>query len=114
MGRLKKGRTMVNRDAQENEYIPSRELSYEQFVEQDWQFFTLDISAEDIMVRAAMVEKLQSILHSPSAEKMALVEELFYLKKTEGEAAKLFAVSQNTIHYRKNKVLEKLRKLIEK
>lgn len=114
MGKLKKGRTTVNQDTQEIRYIPSRELSYEQLVEQDWQFAASDISVEDKVVKAAMIEKLQSILHNLTAEEMALVEELFYLEKTEREAAKRFAVSQNTIHYRKNKVLEKLRKLIEK
>ena len=34
-------------------------------------------------------------------------KELCYLERTECEAAKLFQVSQNTVHYRKNKVLEK-------
>lgn len=114
MGKLKKGHTKVNPETQEIQYIPSRELSYEQLVEQDWQFAASDISVEDKVVKAAMIEKLQSILHNLTAEEMALVEELFYLEKTEREAAERFAVSQNTIHYRKNKVLEKLRKLIEK
>ena len=36
MGKLKKGRTKVNPETQEIQYIPSRELSYEQLVEQDW------------------------------------------------------------------------------
>ena len=38
MGRLKKGHTKVNPETKEIRYIPSRELSYEQLVEQDWQF----------------------------------------------------------------------------
>ena len=37
MGRLKKGHTKVNPETKEIRYIPSRELSYEQLVEQDWQ-----------------------------------------------------------------------------
>ena len=45
---------------------------------------------------------------------MTLLNELFYLEKTEREVAGLYAVSQNTIHYRKNRLLDKLRKLMEK
>ncbi len=104
MGKLKKGHTKVNpetQEIQEIQYIPSRELSYEQLVEQDWQFAVSDDSVEDRAVRADMLEKLQDVLQSLSAEELALLNELFYLEKTEREVAGLYAVSQNTIHYRK-------------
>lgn len=61
MGKLKKGRTKVNPETQETQeiqYIPSRELSYEQLAEQDWQFTASGDSVEDRVVRAAMMEKL--------------------------------------------------------
>ena len=114
MGKLKKGHTKVNPETQEIQYIPSRELSYEQLAEQDWQFTASGDSVEDRVVRAAMMEKLQAVLHSLSAEELALLNELFYLEKTEREVAGLYAVSQNTIHYRKNRLLDKLRKMMEK
>lgn len=114
MGRLKKGHTKANPDTQEIQYVPSREVSYEQLVEQDWQFAAPDDSVEDTVVRAALLEKLETVLHSLSAEELALLEELFYQDKTEREVAGLYAVSQNTIHYRKNRLLDKLRKMMEK
>lgn len=114
MDRLKKGHTTINPDTQEICYTPSREMSYEQLMEQDWQFTSPEASVEEQAVSAALVEKLAAILHNLSTEEMALIEELFYLEKTEREAAEFFAVSQNTIHYRKNKVLSKLKKLMEK
>ena len=114
MGRLKKGHTKVNPDTQEVHYIPSRELSYEQLVEQDWQFAAPDDSVEDEVVRAAMLEKLEAVLHSLSAEELAFLEELFYLEKTERDVAGVYDVSQNTVHYRKNRLLDKLRKMMEK
>ena len=117
MGKLKKGRTKVNpetQEIQEIQYIPSRELSYEQLVEQDWQFAAAGDSVEDRAVRADMLEKLQDVLQSLSAEELALLNELFYLEKTEREVAGLYAVSQNTIHYRKNRILDKLKKMMEK
>ena len=69
---------------------------------------------EDDAVKAVLLDRLQNVLHSLSDDEMALVEELFYLERTEREVARRFRVSQNTIHYRKNKVLDKLRKLMEK
>lgn len=113
MGKLKKGRTIINPVTQEEEYIPSREQSYEHLIEQDFQFPDSGASVEDIIVRAELRAKLQAVLQELSNEEMELVEELFYRGKTEREAARRFAVSQNTIHYRKNKVLHKLRKLLE-
>ena len=114
MGKLKKGHTKVNPETQEIQYIPSRELSYAQLAEQDWQFTASGDSVEDRVVRAAMMEKLQAVLQSLSAEELALLNELFYLEKTEREVAGMYAVSQNTIHYRKNRLLDKLRKMMEK
>lgn len=114
MGRLKKGRTKVNQDTKEIHYIPGRELSYEQLVEQDWQFAAPDDSIEDKVIREDLLEKLRTVLHSLSEEELALLEELFYLEKTEREVAGMYDVSQNTIHYRKNRLLDKLRKMMEK
>lgn len=114
MERLKKGHTIIDPDTKERRVVPGREKSYEQLIEQDWQFMASETSVEDDAVKAVLLEKLQNVLHSLSDNEMALVEELFYLEKTEREAAKRFKVSQNTIHYRKNKVLDKLRKLMEK
>ena len=51
MGRLKKGHTKVNPETKEIRYIPSRELSYEQLVEQDWQFAATGDSVEVRVVR---------------------------------------------------------------
>ena len=89
-------------------------MSYEQLLEQDWQFAAPDASVEDKVVRSDMLEKLEAVLHSLSAEELALLEALFYLEKTEREVAGLYDVSQNTIHYRKSRLLDKLKKMMEK
>lgn len=57
MGKLKKGRTKVNPETQEIQYIPSCELSYELLIEQDWPFIAPDVSVEDMVGKAAMLEK---------------------------------------------------------
>lgn len=114
MRRLKKGRFLVDSEQQTVTYIPSREASYEQLLEEDWDFPSPGETVDDTAVKAYLLEKLQEALHSLSDEEMALIQELFYLEKTEREAAALFQLSQNTIHYRKNRVLEKLKRFFEK
>lgn len=114
MRRLKKGRFLVDSEQQTVTYIPSREASYEQLLEEDWDFPSPGETVDDTAVKAYLLEKLQEALHSLSDEEMALIQELFYLEKTEREAAALFQLSQNTIHYRKNRVLKKLKRFFEK
>ena len=75
MGKLKKGSTKVNPETQEIQYIPSRELSYEQLVEQDWQFTAAGDSVEDRAVRADMLEKLQDVLQRLSTEELSLLND---------------------------------------
>lgn len=111
---LKQGRVNVDQENMTVTYIPGREISYESLLEADWDFPSADRPAEDLLIRAQLMEKLEEALHILSDEEMELIQELFYLERTEREAAKLFQVSQNTVHYRKNKVLEKLKGAMKK
>ncbi len=111
---LKQGRVIVDQENMTVTYIPGREVSYESLLEADWDFPSADRPAEDVLIRAQLMEKLEEALHILSDEEMELIQELFYLERTEREAAKLFHVSQNTVHYRKNKVLEKLKGALKK
>lgn len=114
MSRLKKGRVVIDPDTKEEHYVPGRERSYERMLELGWQFEAVDASVEDAVVKTQLLEKLRTVLPMLTDQEMGLVEELFYLERTEREAAKRFAVSQNAIHHRKNRILSKLRRLIEK
>lgn len=114
MKSLKQGRTIVDHETQMVTYIPGREVSYEGLLEEHWEFPAPDEAVDDAVVKAQMGRWLEEALHSLTDEEMSLIQELFYLEKTEREAAGLFQVSQNTIHYRKCRALEKLKKLLEK
>lgn len=111
---LKQGRVIVDQENMTVTYIPGREISYESLLEADWDFPSADRPADDMLIMAQLMEKLEEALHILSDEEMELIQELFYLERTEREAAKLFRVSQNTVHYRKNKVLEKLKGALKK
>lgn len=114
MRRLKKGRFLVDSEQQTVTYMPSREASYEQMLEEDWEFPSPGETVDDTAVKVYLLEKLQEALHSLSDEEMALIQELFYLEKTEREVCAALNVAKSTLHDRKARVLEKLRKQLEK
>lgn len=91
---------------------PSREDSMERLLEVDKQFAADGQSTEDAAITAIMIEQLIKILHTLSEDEQALIRELFYLDKTHREAADALHVSSTTVHYRKHKLLEKLRGLL--
>lgn len=112
MKTLKQGRIVVDYEKMDVTYIPSREVSYEKLLESEWDFKSEECPAVDTLIKAQLMEKLEEALHALTTEEMALIQELFYLEKTEREAADSFHVSQGTIHYRKKQVLKKLKKAL--
>lgn len=114
MRRLKKGRFLVDSEQQTVTYIPSREASYEQLLEENWDFPSPGETVDDTAVKAYLLEKLQEALHSLSDEEMTLIQELFYLEKTEREVCAALNVAKSTLHDRKARILEKLREQLEK
>lgn len=111
---LKAERMVIDQETQSVKVIPSREDSYERLLEKEQQFVATDELAEDTAMKRILLEKLETALHTLDDQELELIQELFYLEKTERDIAALLHISQNTVNYRKNKVLAKLRKLIEK
>lgn len=114
MRRLKKGRFLIDAEAQTVTYIPSREESYDHLLDADWEFSTSSEAVEDTAVKSVMMERLKSALHILTNEEMTLIIELFYLEKTEREVCAALNVAKTTLHDRKNRILAKLRKQLEK
>lgn len=111
---LKTEKMMVDDEAGTVTFIPSREDSYERLLENDKQFAAWDESTADTAITKIFLEKLEMALHTLSDQELELIQELFYLEKPEREVAALLQVTQNTVNYRKRKVLDKLKRLIEK
>lgn len=105
---------MIDAEAQTVTYIPSREESYDHLLDADWEFSTSSEAVEDTAVKSVMMERLKSALHILTNEEMALIIELFYLEKTEREVCAALNVAKTTLHDRKNRILAKLRKQLEK
>ena len=72
-----------------------------------------DASVEEQIILRLMLEKLRAALSKLTPEEQQLLRDLFYCNRTEREAAELYGVSQPVIHARKQRIFEKIKKIIE-
>lgn len=114
MKRLKKGHFIADSDNQKVTYIPSREQSYDKLLELNWEFSAQGESVEDTVLNSYLLEKLNIALHTLTDNERILINELFYLEKSEREVCAALNMAKTTLHHRKKRILEKLRKEIEK
>lgn len=70
-------------------------------------------SVEDIVVKKLMVEKLRQCLELLDDKERELIFELFFNGKSERELSAEIGVPQKTINDRKNRIIAKLKKLME-
>ena len=72
------------------------------------------VNVEEEIVHKLMLEKLKTTLGKLSAEELILIDLLYSQLKSEREAALLLGISQNAVNKRKGRLLERLKKLLEK
>ncbi|MEA4921596.1 MAG: sigma-70 family RNA polymerase sigma factor [Clostridiaceae bacterium] len=94
--------------------IPSREVSYDMLLEANKQFQSESESVEDQAVTAVMIERMMACFRTLPLEERSLIRELFFRNKSERQLSAETGIPQMTLHYRKSKILKKLRKLLEK
>ena len=63
---------------------------------------------------AVMIERMMACIRTLPLEERSLVRELFFYNKGERQLSAETGIPQMTLHYRKSKILKKLRKLLEK
>ena len=102
---LKRARNIVDPKTGEKMTIPSREDSYERLQEMAVQFPEENRSVEDQILKKIECEQLHKFLLELSKE------ELYFEERTEREVASVLGLSQKAINKRRQKILEKLRKL---
>ena len=103
---LKRARNIVDPKTGEKMTIPSREDSYERLQEMAVQFPEENRSVED-----QILKKIHKFLLELSKEEQWLIQELYFEERTEREVASVLGLSQKAINKRRQKILEKLRKL---
>ena len=92
----------------------SREDSFERLSENDVQFVSNERLPEDVVIEKMMVEKLLKCLALLDHSEQMLIKALYFQEKTQRQLSKETGVHYSTIHSRKKKILEKLKKMLEK
>jgi len=110
---LKSEKFVVDQEKQKVIFIPSREDSLERLVDADVQFEDENISVEEEAIKNVMIQKLRESLTLLNAADLEMILALFFEGKTETEYALETGILQQTINYRKQVVLKKLKKLLE-
>lgn len=107
---LKHGRTVIDLEAKESRYVLGREdSSLEHLMESGVRFAGTGESMEEQMVTSLLLECAMELLTPVERE---LVEELYFLGRTEREARKRLGLAKTTLKRRHREVLDKLRNLL--
>lgn len=110
---LKVEQTIVDQGDQTVTVIPSREDSYERLLEQDAQFVEDAASVEEMAIRNIQAQQLHKALSLLSDDERVLVEQIFFEERTERDLAAEYQLSQKGINKRRQRILERLRELLE-
>ena len=111
---LKRARNIVDPKTGEVMTVPSREDSYERLQEMAVQFPEEDDGVEDQILQKLEFERLHKAILTLSKEEQWLIHELYFENQTEREVAKQMGVYHNAVHKQKKRILEKLKKILEK
>lgn len=110
---LKREIIVIDSEKEKIFFYPSKEDSFERLSELNEQFVDESTSTENFVENKMMKEKLRECLLLLNFAERSLIEALYYQEKTERELSKETGVHYSTIHSRKKKILEKLKKLLE-
>lgn len=110
---LKTERTFVDQESQTVTIIPSREDSLERLLEQNVQFEEEADSAEEQALRNIQIQHLHRALSLLSEDERLLIEQIFFEERTEREIAAETGIYHNAVHKRKERILSKLKKILE-
>lgn len=94
-------------------FIPSREDSLERLLDEDKQFKQDCKPLEDEVIQSVMIAKMMECVALLTEAERKLIAELFFNGKSEREWSAECKIPRMTICDRKNRILEKLKKLMD-
>ena len=72
------------------------------------------VNVEEEAIHNLMLEKLREVLKGLSSDELNIIEQIYTYGRTEREMATELGISQVAVHKQKLKVLDKLKKFLEK
>lgn len=115
MGKLKQGKFVSNPEDETAGFTPSREDSLERLSECGFQFpDTSTPTPDDEVVKGELFDLLDRAIEKLTDDEFQLIQELFYFEKTEREVCRTLHYAKSSLHRKKEQILKKLKKEIEK
>lgn len=111
---LKSEQTIIDQEEQQIRLIPSREDSFERLQAEHKLPADEQADVETIVLSRMMMQQLHEAIRSLQEEERYLIIQLFYAERSERELAAELGLSQKAINKRRHKILEKLKKFLEK
>jgi DNA-directed RNA polymerase specialized sigma24 family protein len=109
---------MRRRERYIEEVSMKNNLSYDQLVELDYpieqKMCDPQLLVEDVIIEKIMLEKLMLALEELTDCERLIINELFFNGKSERELADSMKLPRTTLQSRKNSIISKLKKIIEK
>lgn len=111
---LKAEQTIIDQEAQQIRTIPSREDSYERLLEEHKLPTEEQADVETIVLSRMMRQQLHEAIRDLQEEERYLIIQIFYADRSERDLAAELGISQKAVNKRRHKILEKLKKILEK
>lgn len=100
------------RERKRRQVRAEKELSLEAFADAGFEIPSGQALVDEIVEDKLLLDMLSKALSELTEEERVLIDELFFNDKSEREIAREIGVSQPAIHKRRNRILEKLKKLM--
>ncbi len=94
--------------------LPEREISLEKLMDEDWDFESAEPPLDVAVVASLEIDALYRCLDVLDVGERALIQALFFDGMTERAYSAETGILQQTIHARKQVILAKLKKFLEK
>lgn len=109
---------MERRERYLNEVSLEKDLSYNQLMDKDYpiegKMSEPQRFIEDEIVKKIMIERMTIAIKSLTNSERIVINELFFNGKSERELADLMNIPRTTLQSKKIKIVNKLKKIIEK
>ncbi|MCL2222400.1 MAG: sigma-70 family RNA polymerase sigma factor [Oscillospiraceae bacterium] len=101
------------RESKQRKLRIEMECSLDSLLADGFEAVAEDTPIDEGCIRKMLLAELCTALAGLTTEERALLSKYYYEQKSEREAAKEFGIPRNTLIYRRDKVIVKLRKLMK-
>jgi DNA-directed RNA polymerase specialized sigma24 family protein len=104
----------VWREAKQKEVRGDMEYSLDALEDAGFEAVSNDPLVDEIVADKLLLDELYAALAELTDDERSLIDALYYQEKSEREVSKETGVPRKTLSYHKTKLMDKLRRLIEK